>query len=352
MGRAANFIDLDRTFSDLKQHDLGDDSPLVRLFGERHLLRWPALLDEFRAIVLSEAGTGKTTEIREAARRLRSSGKPAFFVRIEHVLEDFEDSFEEGSFDEFTAWVQSGTEGWMLLDSIDEARLREPRDFERAIRKLARHLKPVIARAHILITGRTSAWRPATDLALCSEQFPFASEPVEEDDGRIGPELKENAFHVEPTTFRVMALDDFGPAQIRTFLNGKQLADADDLMKALERHDAWSSAARPQDLDELIDFWREHRRIGSRLELMRSSIDRRLAERDQDRADARPLAAARARTGARIVALAATMAQQSAIRVPDGAQNTKGLPIKEILPDWDDRECSTLLDRPIFDNGI
>ena len=355
VNKLAEFIDLNRTFSDLKRQDASDDSALVRLFGEGHVLRWPALLKEFRVVVLSEAGTGKTTEIRQAARRLRAEGRSAFFIRIEHVIDDLEDAFEEGSFAEFTAWAQSGAEGWLLLDSIDEARLREPRDFEKAIRKLARHLKPVIARTHILITGRTSAWRPATDLALCAKQFPFAPRPpdqAEDADESVGPETVTNGSVANPEVFRVLSLDDFGAPQIRAFLEGKRLEDADDLMKALERQDAWSSAARPQDLEELIDFWREQKRIGSRLELMRNSIDRRLAERDQDRADARPLAAARARVGARIVALAATMAQQSAIRVPDGVQGGAGLPIKNILPDWDDRECATLLDRPIFDNGI
>lgn len=351
----ASVLDLERTFSDLKQRDDGDDSALIRMFGERHVLRWPGLLEEFRVVLLAEAGTGKTTEIREATRRLRDAGKPAFFIRIEHVMDDFEGAFEEGSFEAFEAWAASGAEGWLLLDSIDEARLREPRDFERAIRKIARHLRPVMARAHIVLTGRTSAWRPTTDLAMCAAQFPFdpqaAPRSGSEEKG-VGPDPAPSAPASTAEPFRVVSLDDLGPAQIRTFAEGKGLEDADDLLKALERQDAWASAARPQDLAELIDFWRDHRRLGSRLELMQASVARRLTERDQDRAEARPLSLAQVRAGAQAVALASTMAHESAIRVPDGAEGGAGLPIKEILPEWDDRDCATLLDRPIFEPGI
>jgi hypothetical protein len=162
------YIPLDRTFHELAiEPSEGDDVDLPLQFGKRETLRWPSLLDEYRVILLSEAGSGKTEEIRNTARALRKDGEHAFFVRIEHVSQDFEDAFEEGSLEEFNAWAASGEEGWLLLDSVDEARLRDPKDFERAIRKLGRLLSPVLQHAHIVITGRTTAWRARTDLLLC-----------------------------------------------------------------------------------------------------------------------------------------------------------------------------------------
>ncbi|UIF89101.1 hypothetical protein [Cupriavidus sp. UYPR2.512] len=38
--------------------------------------------------------------------------------------------------------------------------------------------------------------------------------------------------------------------------------------------------------------------------------------------------------------------------MPDGQQNERGLPVKEVLTDWNDVDCRTLLTRPIFDEGI
>ena len=94
---------------------------------------WSEQLQEYRVVILSEAGSGKTEEIRHIAQCLRNEGKSAFFIRLEHIYLDFESSFEEGSHEGFEAWKASDGEAWLLLDSVDEARLRDPSDFERTI---------------------------------------------------------------------------------------------------------------------------------------------------------------------------------------------------------------------------
>jgi len=85
---------------------------------------------------------------------------------------------------------------------------------------------------------------------------------------------------------------------------------------------------------------------------MRASIDRRLAERDQDRAEARPLSAERAREGARLVAAATTLAKQPLVSVPDTTEDGQALSIRKILVGWTDAECAALVSRPIFDEAI
>ena len=108
-----------------------------------------------------------------AALGLRAEGKAAFFLRLEHIPDDLDAAFEVGSVEEFENWLESGNEGWLLLDSVDEARLRSPGDFERAIRKIGRRIMGAKDRVHIVLTGRTHAWRPKTDLALCERHLPF-----------------------------------------------------------------------------------------------------------------------------------------------------------------------------------
>jgi hypothetical protein len=136
------------------------------------------------------------------------------------------------------------------------------------------------------------------------------------------------------------------------FAKARGIKDCKAFLDAVERADAWSFTARPQDLEELTEFWLDKGRIGTRLESMRNSIDRRLAERDQNRADARPLSAERARQGVRLLAAATTLAQNPTIRVPDGMENSKGISVQSVLPDWDEKDQSTLLSRPIFDEAI
>lgn len=321
-----SFVELHRTFHELSKHNCeNDDLEISRAFHVGERLTWPNLIREYRLIILSEAGSGKTAEIRNVACSLREQGKPAFFLRLENIPSDFEDAFEVGTIEAFEEWLASGEEGWLLLDSVDEARLRNPGDFERAIRKLSRRVSTAKDRTHIVITGRTTAWRPKTDLNFCTNHLPYAvaanseRDPQAEDDGLEGilqteTELQDRAKSV----FKIVALDDLTSDQIAVFAKARGIKDSKAFLDAVERADAWSFTSRPQDLEELAEFWIDKGRIGTRLEIMRNSIDRRLAERDQGRADACPLSAERARQGSRLLAAATTMSQDPTIRVPDG----------------------------------
>jgi hypothetical protein len=343
-----DYIELNRTFREIspKGGDSDEFDYLSLRFGIG--LSWADLLAGYRTIILSEAGSGKTAEIQRAAQNLRSDGKAAFFVRLEHVAVGFESSFEEGGSIEFADWLASDAEGWLFLDSVDEARLRSPLDFESAIRKIGERVSQALQRAHIVITGRGTAWRPVTDLKLCEKHLRYVP-PTSAESGEREATRSPNSDKIP---FRIVALDDLGEPQIRAFAEARDITDTKSFLRALERADAWSMAARPDDLGELIEFWGTNNRIGNRLELMQSSITRRLAERDQNRAEASPLSAADAMVGAQTVAAAATMGQVSAIRVPDGGANAQGLAVGGILPNWDDKKRAALLARPIFDEAI
>ena len=209
------FIELHRTFYELPKHSSeNDDVDISRAFHFGERLCWPDLIKEYRLIILSEAGSGKTFEIRNVACTLREQGKPAFFLRLEYIPRDFEVAFEVGTYEAFQEWLTSAEEGWLLLDSVDEARLRDPRDFERAVRILSRQISTAKDRTHIVITGRTTAWRPKTDLVCCTDHLPYAAaatserDPQTEDDAPDGSlqtttEMQDEAKSV----FKIVALD-------------------------------------------------------------------------------------------------------------------------------------------------
>lgn len=341
------YIELGRTFHELTLKSGDSDEFDYRRLGFGKRLSWSDLLSGYRTVILSEAGAGKTEEIRHTAQTLRNEGKAAFFLRLEHVADDFDIAFEEGTLAEFDQWLAADQEGWLFLDSVDEARLREPKDFERAIRKIGARISGALQRTHVVLTSRGAAWRPVTDLRLCEQHLKYiAPLPIDgeaESNGRSGQ---------ENSVFTIVALDDLGSQQAAIFARARGIADPKPFMDAIERADAWSMVARPDDLAELVEYWDTHHRIGNRLELMQSSIARRLAERDQNREEALPLAPADAATGARSVAAAATMAHESTIRVPDGSENTKGIAVAAVLPGWDSKKTAALLARPIFDEAI
>ncbi|MFC0810376.1 hypothetical protein ACFHWW_33915, partial [Ensifer sp. P24N7] len=285
-------------------------------------------------VILSEAGAGKTREIRNAAQTLRAQGKAAFFLRLEHISDDFEDAFESetGTNEEFEAWLATNEEGWLLLDSVDEARLRDPGDFERAIRKMGRLLRSAQSRTHVIITGRASAWRPKSDLETCLKAFPPPSQATREQlQQELDPEGEtDEIIHTDTRqseakpSFLVVSLDDLNVDQVRKFATAKGVEDTQAFLTAIERSDAYSFTSRPEDLSELTQFWIDKGRIGGRLEMMQNSIERRIEERDQARRDYRPLSTVRARDGVKLIAAAATLTKVQTIRVPDGSANAVG----------------------------
>jgi type II secretory pathway predicted ATPase ExeA len=93
---SAAFIDLNRTFSKIPvDADVSDDLDLSGRHSRHGNLHWADLLGHQRVILLSEAGSGKTAEIRNVTRQLRSEGKNAFFLLIENVSLGWEDSIED-----------------------------------------------------------------------------------------------------------------------------------------------------------------------------------------------------------------------------------------------------------------
>lgn len=364
--KSNDFVQLGRTFHELAKHARESDSfDLNQAFFTGPRLSWEDLLKGFRTVVLSEAGTGKTEEIRQTAKRLRAAGTRAFFLRLEHIPHDFEDAFEIGTFDEFEQWLSSTDEAWLLLDSVDEARLRNPGDFERAVRKLGRCIQAANMRAHIVLTGRTSAWRAKTDLDLCETNLPIvpqtthvsATESTKEHHllghrDTKSLDTEESEQKEASSGFRIVAIDDLSTSQIETFARARGVTGTKAFLEEIERADAESFTTRPQDLEELVEFWSKEGRIGTRLELMQNSVQRRLEECDQNHREAYPLSATRAREGACLLAAASVLGRESTIQVPDGSHNNKGIAVQAVLSDWNDRDQRTLLLRPIFDEAI
>lgn len=352
------YVNLDRTFHELSVDACeSNDVDIIRAAGTGDRLFWSDLIKEYRVVILSEAGSGKTAEIRNVTSVLRKQGKPAFFLRLEHIPKDFEAAFELGTYEDFKEWLATGDEGWLLLDSVDEARLRSPGDFELAICKLSREIRTAKDRAHIVITGRITAWRPMTDLRNCTRDLPYTFSATSERSQSNEDDTPDDSVQTEtvdrpPPSFRIVALDDLTAEQVLLFVKARGIENSRTFIDAIDRADAGSFTSRPQDLEELTEFWAAEGRIGSRLELMQKSIERRLSERDQNRADAHPLSKERARDGAILLAAATTLTQEPSIRVPDGANNSKGIAVGTVLPDWDERNQATLLSRPIFDEAL
>ncbi|GAB4223499.1 MAG: hypothetical protein Tsb005_18770 [Gammaproteobacteria bacterium] len=363
-----NYIELNRTFYEISKdytHNADDDLDLSEFVALKtgDEISWQELLEKRRIVLLAEAGSGKTTEIKHAAINLRDDDKFAFFLRLENIPDNFEDSFEIGTFDEFNQWLKSGEEGWLFLDSIDEARLRDPRNFESAIKRVSKFINAALDRVHIILTGRVNAWRSQTDLALCTEYLldnkSENKKIPETGDNKFPPDepLSNKAESTSTTVpniipFEFYTLADLSNQQVENFLESKNVNEVPQLLGEIERQNAQNYISRPQDLEELVEYWNNCKKIGSPLELIRNSVENKSKERDQNRAELTSIPQKKVDDAVKVLAAATIFMQNPNIRVPDGSHNNLiGIDAGSLLSGWLPQEITALLGRPIFVEG-
>jgi hypothetical protein len=344
-------VDLNRTFwrlGDTEKHD-PEALKVYAAFGLEGE-DWTKLLERSRVVVLAEAGTGKTHELRETARRLREEGKSAFFCRVEDLaILPLAEALEEGNIAEFDSWCAGQDPGFFFLDSVDEARLKDSRYFERAIRGLARSLGDGDARARIFISARVSDWRATADLSLLTTLLP---PPKSEGDAEQQP---TGSKYMQETGIVVVQLAPLTSEQMRRFAAAQGVLDVDSFIDAIVRADAESFAERPQDLLDLIEYWNERGKIANYAELIDSNIKRKLTEPNPDQDLARPLAPAKAFEGATHLAAALSFTRRNSVVLPDQpidpSRAAASIEATDALPGWDARDTHALLTRAVFDEA-
>lgn len=88
------------------------------------LLGWSDLLAKRRVVILAEAGSGKTEELKERARLQTIAGNFAFYATVQDVGRDgLDTALRPADRGRLNAWRSSSEPGWFFIDSIDEAKL-------------------------------------------------------------------------------------------------------------------------------------------------------------------------------------------------------------------------------------
>jgi len=342
-------VPLTRYFSSVPKTEAdSDEQELLAVWRDQKRTGWNELEEMFRCIILAEAGAGKSHEMAARAKYAEERGRAAFFIRIEDIEDGFETAFEVGSVDAFDYWLESKEEAWFFLDSIDEARLENPRAFEKAIRIFARRIKNAWQRAHIFISSRPYAWRAVSDRALVESYLPFEKPRKEQ----AGEEECAGESGKPESTLQVFVLNPLGESDIRFFAKHREAPDVDRLINDLRRANLMSMAGRPFDLEGILAKWNVDQTLVGRLELLQNNIDLRLNEIDPDRAQRQPLCREKARNGARLLAVAVILTGKPGIRVPDALHTEIGLDAEAVLADWNPKEVQALLERGIFNDVL
>jgi hypothetical protein len=359
-------VELHRRFSDLTNAEL-EAPELLALRNEQSFSSgddWTALLRCPRVVLLAEAGSGKSVEMREQARRLMAEGTPAFFVALEAL--DKENLPELISPDEnraFLAWkVHDRSIAFFFLDAVDELKLTHGK-LEGALTRLARETDGLLHRMHVVISSRPSDWRYSIDMGTVWSRLPIpsardvqppASEEAflaalrKQEGGRTAEPLRDDEA-VKPRTVVLLPL---GEQQIEIFACSLGMNDPTAFIAEIRKRDAWTFARRPLDLVELADSWMLNGRLGTRAEQHAANLKAKLKD-DPERADRGILSDDKARLGAKRLALAIALTGTRSIRSPDHPVEALGaegiLNPSEILTDWTEEERQVLLRRPLID---
>ncbi|TVT50097.1 MAG: hypothetical protein FHK82_16590, partial [Sedimenticola thiotaurini] len=339
------YVPLEREFSLVNKNEEEIDSgEFFSTWGYTKPIAWDDLYERFRCVVLAEAGAGKTEEFRQRAGSLADKGKPAFFIRIEDIEADFYTAFDIGDEMQFNAWLQSTEEAWFFLDSVDEARLENPRAFAKALKRFSKGIKRGAHRAHIYLSSRPYAWRPKEDQRLLDDLL-YLPAPQEDVD--------ENQNSKPESALAIYSMRHLDAGRIRKFCVARSAENIDRLLGEIDRANLWSLAERPFDLEGILIKWADDNTLEGRLALLRHNIDKRLRdEHCSDRAQRQPLNIEQAKEGARRLAAAVVLTGQVGINIPDATPIKPGIEAESVLADWNPQDVRALLERGVFNDII
>jgi hypothetical protein len=319
-------------------------------------------------VLLSEAGSGKTVEMRKEANRLVSEGKFAVFVALESLAREpltaLLSADDEKSFD---AWKADGQAlGWFFLDAVDELKLTGGK-LDRALLRLSKDIDGHFGRAHVIISCRPNDWRPELDMATVESRLPVPkrqpnpppspdetfSRALRRDLGETaGEPPAEKSSPAGSGAVRTVVLLPLSSRQVELFARHSGVSNAPAFLAEINRQNAWAFARRPLDLSELIATWTSSGRLGTRAEQHEANLTAKLKD-DPDRPDRGVLSDGRARLGAERLALALALARTRTIRSPEQTLDTERaegvLDPMAILRDWTEEERQALLRRALFD---
>ena len=299
---------------------------------------WNDLLQMPRVIILAEAGMGKTAELERREFALCKTGKYAFRCFAEAVAvgsNDFRKAFttpeDAKRFDE---WLNSNAIGYFLIDALDEASVST---VEGVFRLLGHALADALGRSRIYVASRVSEWHHERYIRAFRESLKF-------------PPVKSGAIAGgDQNAHRVARLRPLNREQQERLANARfEVKDAEKMLDEAVRIVGEHAVNRPLDLRATSRYWLEHKKIGSRMDMMKYFVNTNLGEWDTGRKQKKGLSLGKAQEGAEILAAARVLhGEKDGIQMGDS--KVDAMNAREALPkEWDDDKIAALLELPIF----
>lgn len=356
------FIELNRRFRNITEEELANPE-LLFSFGERFLHSttddWAKLLESRRVVLLAEAGSGKSEEMREQASKLKEEGGYAFYVEIEKLIRKPLAHLLLGKDKNlFNRWKESSSPAYFFLDAVDELKLVNIGDFKESLGQFSNDVYELLDRVHVVISCRPSDWNFDLDLEAVQDTLPILSSAPDSKDMtgeelflapfRRNEEKQQNESADETDEVRTVIMLPLTPDQIETYAHSCGVQDAEAFMEEIQRQEAWLFANRPLDCSNLVQLWNTKGKLGTRVEQHEANIAAKLKD-DPERPDNNLLSDDKAREGAERLALALALTRTRTILAPGHKAEEGVLDSDYILTDWTPAQRNALLRRGLFD---
>jgi len=351
MFASTEFIELNRRFVPLNEEEQREDMALFsytrELFGREPGLGWNDLLDKRLVVVLGEPYSGKTWEFERRVDLMRNEGRFAFFIRLDRLIDQsLVEATGTDDYNYFEKWLQSSSEAFFFLDSVDETKFRKLTDFYTALDRFRNDVGTInLWRVRIFLSSRISEWQPKNDLYEVSRRFSLLATTKE----KARTPIAQGDQSDNQDGIIVVQMEPLDKARVEAFTQAKNIPDADKFLSALEEHQAWEFTRRPGDVVDILKFWKEQKRFGSLSELIEHDIriKLQLPERDKD-----SLSSDQLYEGVKSLAAATMFCRQFNFKIPEDNSDSLALDANKCLQEnWSKQQSSSLLMRPLFDSA-
>ncbi len=163
-----NYIELERKFRKIDELKFNEHEDLANIEGD---ISWDQILEYKCSVLIAEAGSGKTKEMKQMVAKLEQQQKYAFFCDISVLATSGFEVEISSKQQKFEKWKQGKEVGYFFLDSVDEAKLVDHKNFMTAFKKFVSALGLHLARVTIVISSRPTAWKLIEDGNLVKEEF-------------------------------------------------------------------------------------------------------------------------------------------------------------------------------------
>lgn len=333
------YIDLDRRFSRINDSEITDEdisnSYLFDTFYDRDYT-WDKLLElDELIVILGEAGSGKTFELKHQSKIQRSKVEYSFFIRLES-FKNSPQSLEPEDIELFQSWSNSQKVGIFFLDSVDESKLTQVLDFHNSIRNLKKLIGlKNLSRCKFIISSRISEWRPNIDSNIVQAFVANPNKPI--------------------CIVKILPLNK---DRVIKYSESLQLDNVNGFIEQIDSSFAWDLVRRPLDIHDLAEYWKKHSTLGTLKEIIEYDIQEKLKEKNSDHFSSDSISYDKLREGSEYLAVSTILTNKLNFVIKDSfitrseSDDTFIDPLQILPNSWSSAEVRSLLQRPLFDDAI